>query len=67
MPMTTSLRCWFCPASLPGWHYSAGRGLATFDLLHSSRHNHAAVLCAFDLLELDGKDLRRATKGLPPT
>jgi ATP-dependent DNA ligase len=35
-------------------------GLATFDLLRSWRHNHAAVLCAFDLIELDGKNLRRA-------
>jgi bifunctional non-homologous end joining protein LigD len=29
-----------------------------FDLLRSWRHDHAAVLCAFDLIELDGKDLR---------
>ena len=34
-------------------------GLATFDLLRSWHHNHAAVLCAFDLIELDGKNLRR--------
>jgi ATP-dependent DNA ligase len=36
------------------------RGLSAFDLLRSWRHDHAAVLCAFDLIELDGKDLRRA-------
>jgi ATP-dependent DNA ligase len=34
-------------------------GLAVFELLHSFRHDHAAALCAFDLLELDGRDLRR--------
>jgi ATP-dependent DNA ligase len=34
-------------------------GLAVFDLIRSFRHDHAAVLCAFDLLELDGEDLRR--------
>src|SRR5215470_8925593 len=33
-------------------------GLATFDLLRSWQHNHAAILCAFDLIELDGKNLR---------
>ena len=35
-------------------------GLAVFDLIRGYRHDAAAVLCAFDLLELDGKDLRRA-------
>jgi bifunctional non-homologous end joining protein LigD len=34
-------------------------GLAVFDLIRGYRHDGAAVLCAFDLLELDGKDLRR--------
>jgi bifunctional non-homologous end joining protein LigD len=34
------------------------RGLSAFDLLRSWRHDRAAVLCAFDLIELDGKDLR---------
>jgi hypothetical protein len=37
------------------------RGLSAFDLLRSCRHDHAAVLCAFDLIELNGKDLRSAT------
>ena len=34
-------------------------GLAVFDLLRSWRHNQVAMLCAFDLIELDGKNLRR--------
>jgi len=34
------------------------RGLSAFDLLRSWRHDHAAMLCAFDLIEVDGKDLR---------
>ncbi len=34
-------------------------GLSTFDLLRYRRHDHAAVLCAFDLLEHDGWDFRR--------
>jgi bifunctional non-homologous end joining protein LigD len=36
-----------------------GDGLADFERLRSRRHDAAAVLCAFDLLELDGSDLRR--------
>jgi len=35
-------------------------GLAVFDLLRSWPTNLSAVLCAFDLLELDGQDLRRS-------
>ena len=35
------------------------RGLAVFDLIRGHRPNAAAVLCAFDLIELDGEDLRR--------
>ena len=34
------------------------RGLSAFDLLRSRRYDHAAVFCAFDLVDLDGKDLR---------
>jgi bifunctional non-homologous end joining protein LigD len=34
-------------------------GLAVFDLIRSHGSKASAVLCAFDLLELDGKDLRR--------
>jgi bifunctional non-homologous end joining protein LigD len=35
-----------------------GAGLAVFDLIRSRRRNPIAVLCAFDLLEVDGVDLR---------
>ena len=35
------------------------KGLAVFELIRGHRHNAAAVLCAFDLIELDGEDLRR--------
>jgi ATP-dependent DNA ligase len=34
-------------------------GLSVFDLLRYRRQDHAVTLCAFDLLELDGHDLRR--------
>ena len=34
-------------------------GLAVFDLIRGRQPSEAAVLCAFDLLELDGEDLRR--------
>ena len=33
-------------------------GLSVFDLIRYRHHDHAAVLCAFDLTELDGRDLR---------
>ena len=33
-------------------------GLSVFDLLRYRQHDGPAVLCAFDLIELDGKDLR---------
>jgi bifunctional non-homologous end joining protein LigD len=33
-------------------------GLSVFDLLRYRQHDHAATLCAFDVLELDGTDLR---------
>jgi hypothetical protein len=36
-------------------------GLSVFELLRYRRHDHAAVLCAFDLIELNGNDLRRTT------
>jgi len=35
-------------------------GLAVFDLIRGHRTLTTAVLCAFDLLELDGEDLRRS-------
>jgi bifunctional non-homologous end joining protein LigD len=34
-------------------------GLSIFNLLRYRQHDHAATLCAFDLIELDGADLRR--------
>ena len=33
-------------------------GLSVFDLIRYRHHDHAAVLCAFDLIELDGEDAR---------
>jgi bifunctional non-homologous end joining protein LigD len=35
------------------------KGLAVFDLIRGHRHRVEAELCAFDMLELDGEDLRR--------
>jgi len=35
------------------------RGLAVFDLIRHRRHGEDAVLIAFDLIELEGEDLRR--------
>jgi bifunctional non-homologous end joining protein LigD len=35
-------------------------GLSVFDLIRYRRQDHAVTLCAFDLLELDGGDLRGA-------
>ncbi len=34
------------------------RGLAVFDLIRRARHGEDALLIAFDLIELDGEDLR---------
>jgi ATP-dependent DNA ligase len=34
-------------------------GLAVFDLLRRQWHGDDVILCAFDLLELDGRDMRR--------
>ncbi len=34
-------------------------GLSVFDLIRHLRQDHAVTLCTFDLLELDGEDLRR--------
>ena len=36
-------------------------GLSVFELLRYRRHDHVALLCAFDLIELDGNDLRRVS------
>ena len=35
------------------------RGLAVFELIRRQRHGEDAVLIAFDLIELEGEDLRR--------
>lgn len=35
------------------------RGLSVFDMIRWRRYDNAVTLCAFDLLELDGEDLRR--------
>jgi bifunctional non-homologous end joining protein LigD len=35
------------------------RGLSVFEMIRWRQHDHAVTLCAFDLLELDGQDLRR--------
>ena len=35
-------------------------GLAVFEMIRWRRHDQDVVLCAFDLLELDGQDLRNA-------
>src|SRR6516164_2869598 len=35
------------------------KGLAVFELIRGQGSKTSAVLCAFDLLELDGRDLRR--------
>jgi bifunctional non-homologous end joining protein LigD len=37
------------------------RGIADFEQLHSREHDKSALLWAFDLLELNGEDLRRRT------
>jgi bifunctional non-homologous end joining protein LigD len=35
------------------------RGLSVFDTIRWQQHDNAVALCTFDLLELDGEDLRR--------
>jgi bifunctional non-homologous end joining protein LigD len=35
------------------------RGLSVFEMIRWRQHDNAVSLCAFDLLELDGEDLRR--------
>jgi ATP-dependent DNA ligase len=36
-----------------------GRQQLVFDLIRRAHNGSKAVLCAFDLIELDGEDLRR--------
>ena len=35
------------------------RGLSVFEMIRWRQHDNCVTLCAFDLLELDGEDLRR--------
>lgn len=35
------------------------QGMPNFDLMHARQHDHAVSLVAFDLLELDGDDVRQ--------
>ena len=54
-------------AALPAWSCLIDaeaiacneRGLTDYELIRSYRHDQAVTLCAFDLLEIDGSDLRR--------
>src|SRR6516165_7982894 len=39
-------------------------GLSVFDLIRYRQHDSAAVLCVFDLIELDGEDLRQSRRAL---
>ena len=34
-------------------------GISDFNALHSGKHNDEVQLCAFDVLALDGEDLRK--------
>jgi bifunctional non-homologous end joining protein LigD len=34
-------------------------GISDFNALHSGKHNEEVLLCAFDVLAIDGDDLRR--------
>src|SRR5215469_10727194 len=34
-------------------------GISDFNALHSGKHNEEVQLCAFDMLAMDGDDLRR--------
>ena len=36
-------------------------GISDFNALHSGKHNEEVQLCAFDVLALDGDDLRKAS------
>jgi bifunctional non-homologous end joining protein LigD len=54
--------------ALPAWSFlidgevivTNSAGLAIFDLIRRKRYGNAAVLIAFDLIELNGADLRRS-------
>src|SRR5262249_9145025 len=42
--------------------YLDAKGRAQFDLLHSRLNDHVAIATAFDLLMLNGEDMRRANR-----
>ena len=44
-----------------GSHHHRRDGLAVFSLIRSYRNGLRATLCAFDLIEIDGEDLRWRT------
>ena len=41
------------------WSVSTAKGVAQFDLLHNGSDDDAALALGFDLLALNGKDLRK--------
>jgi bifunctional non-homologous end joining protein LigD len=36
-----------------------GKGLAVFQFIRNYRRGHIATICAFDLIEIDGRDMRK--------
>ena len=44
---------------MPRWSVSTDKGVPNFDTLHSRTADHLAIACAFDLLMVNGDDLRR--------
>ena len=46
----------------PARRLSAENGLAVFELIRGHRALASVVHCAFDLIELDGEDLRRTPR-----
>ena len=42
-------------------------GISDFNALHSGRHNEEVQLCAFDVLAMDGDDLRNDAESQPRT
>ncbi len=49
-----------CPLALGEAIVTNSDDLAVFDLIRHKRHGDVAMLVAFDLIELDGADLRRS-------
>jgi hypothetical protein len=58
-PPPRSPHCRHGPACSMGRRVINKNGLAVFDLIRGQWSGAPAVLCAFDLLEIDGDDLRR--------